>query len=148
MSSHPDAPPAAASSALYVTEGTRTGAWILAIVMLLANIAGYAFDLYQRFWWFDRILHAATLFALTFWAAIFLCSKVLTPSLDRWLIRLTIISGLGIAVGALWEVAEWGFDQVMPGNVIKGKHDTILDIIMDTLGALLAAGLSLRLIRP
>ena len=44
-------------------------AWGLAATLLLANVAGYAFDLYAAFWWFDRILHAATLFALTFWFA-------------------------------------------------------------------------------
>ena len=24
---------------------------------LVANVAGYALDLYQRFWWFERVLH-------------------------------------------------------------------------------------------
>ena len=127
------------------TPRSRTVAWVLASALTLANIAGYAFDLYAQFWWFDRILHAATLFAMTFWAAVFLCSKVLTPTRDHWLIRIAVIASLGIAVGALWEVAEWGFDQIMPANVIKGKHDTILDLIMDTAVSLLAAMLSLRM---
>ncbi len=53
--------------------------------------------------------------------------------------------GAGIACGALWEVAEWAFDQFAPGNVIKGKYDSILDIIMDTGGALVAGGLAILL---
>ncbi len=56
-------------------------------------------------------------------------------------------TGVGIALGALWEVAEWGFDQIAPGDVIKGKHDTIIDIVMDTAGALLAGILALWLAR-
>ncbi len=104
---------------MHINSGARVTAWVLAAVMLLANVAGYVFDLYQRFWWFDRVLHACTLFAMTFWAAVFLCSKVLAAGASYWWIRLLVIASIGIAVGAVWEVAEWGFDQVMPANVIK-----------------------------
>ena len=40
------------------------------------------------------------------------------------------------------KVADRAFDLVQRSNVIQGKTDTIVDIIMDTIGALLAAGLS------
>lgn len=132
---------------MHVTSGARTTAWLLAAVMLLANVAGYGFDLYQRVWWFDRILHACTLFAMTYWAAVFLCSKVLDAGAGYWWIRLLVIASIGIAIGAIWEVAEWGFDQVMPANVIKGKYDTVVDLIVDTIGAVLAAWLSLTMLR-
>jgi hypothetical protein len=130
------------------TQSGRAIAWVLAVVMLLANVAGYVFNLYQRFRWFDRILHACTLFALTFWAAVFLCGKVLNGSVGHRLIRVLLIASVGIALGAWWEVAEWGFDQVMPANVIKGKFDTVLGLIMDSFGAFLAAWLSLKVMRP
>ena len=130
------------------TRGGRAVAWGLAAALTLANVAGYAFDLYQRFWWFDRILHACTLFALTFCAAVFLCGKVLNGSADHRLIRVLLIAGVGVAVGAWWEVAEWGFDQLMPADVIKGKHDTVIDLVVDTFGAVLAARSSLWVLRP
>ena len=59
-----------------------------------------------------------------------------------------MLARVGIALGALWEVAEWGADLVLPGNVIKGKHDTVMDLIMDTAGALAAAALAVRCLRP
>lgn len=130
------------------TRAGRVAAWGLAAALTLANVAGYAFDLYQRFWWFDRILHSCTLFAITFWAAVFLCGKVLNGTADHRLIRVLLIAGVGVAVGAWWEVAEWGFDQLMPADVIKGKHDTIVDLVMDTCGAVLAARSSLGVLRP
>ena len=40
------------------TSGYAT-AWMLLILAGVANIAGYAFDLYQPFWWFDRVLHGS-----------------------------------------------------------------------------------------
>lgn len=133
---------------LQPTKSGRTIAWSLAAALLLANVAGYAFDLYQRFWWFDRVLHACTLFALTFWAAIFLCGKALNGTARHRPIHMLLIACVGVAAGAWWEEAEWGFDQLMPANVIKGKFDTVLDLIMDSLGAALAAWLSLKVLRP
>lgn len=133
---------------LQTTQAGRALAWVLAAVVLLANVAGYVFDLYQRFWWFDRILHACTLFALTFWAAVFLCSKVLTGTTGLRPLHILMIASVGVAAGGWWEVAEWGFDHLMPTDVIKGKYDTVLDLIMDSFGSVLAAWLSLKVMRP
>ena len=128
------------------TSQGRAIAWSLAVLLLAANVAGYAFDLYAAFWWFDRVLHAATLFALTLWLALFVCPPVLRPG--QPLLFILLIASLGVAIGAWWEVAEWGFDQLAPGDVIKGKHDTVIDIVMDTLGAVLAASLAPRFLVP
>lgn len=124
------------------TRSVRTIAWVLAAVLIGANVAGYTFDLYAAYWWFDRVLHAATIFAMTFWLAVFVFDAAIREGrAARFVI---LIACVGIAMGALWEVAEWAFDQVMPGDIIKGKHDTLMDIMMDTAGAVLAALLALR----
>lgn len=112
-------------------------AWGLAATLLLVNVAGYAFDLYSAFWWFDRILHAATLFALTFWFAEIVLRDTIREGHD--VLFVVLISSFGIAVGALWEIAEWAFDAFSSGNVIKGKNDTLIDVLMDTAGAVSAA---------
>jgi hypothetical protein len=57
------------SEAVMAASEGRWLAWGLAAVLLLANVAGCAFALYAASWRFDRILHAATLFAITFWFA-------------------------------------------------------------------------------
>ncbi|TPG57385.1 hypothetical protein EAH89_10610 [Roseomonas nepalensis] len=124
----------------------RTGkahalAWALAVALLAANVAGYAFDLYAAFSWFDRVLHAATILALTFWLAVMVLGDGVRTG--QAVLFVVLIASVGVAIGALWEVAEWVFDHVAPGNVIKGKDDTVLDIIMDTIGAVAAAALAL-----
>ena len=131
------------------TSEGRAVAWFLAIALGAANAAGYALDLYARFWWFDRILHACTILAATLWLALFVCRRVLLGGHggDGALLVL-VIASVGLAVGALWEVAEWAFDRIAPGDVIKGKNDTIIDIVMDTFGALAAGVASLRFLRP
>lgn len=123
----------------------RVIAWILLIAMGVANIAGYAYDLYHRIWWFDRVLHACTILAITLWLAVFVFNTALNRNRGGGLLYVILVASVGVALGALWEVAEWGFDQVAPGDVIKGKHDTLLDIVMDTAGALLAGIMALKL---
>lgn len=126
---------------MQATSRGRAIAWAFLVLLGLTNIAGYAFDLYQRFWWFDRVLHAATIFAVTLWLALFVFGRAFQAS-HAVLVALLIVS-VGLAIGAVWEVAEWGFDRVASGNVIKGKNDTVLDIVMDTFGATIAGLLCL-----
>lgn len=135
-------------SGLRATWAGRVAAWCLAAALALVNAAGYAFDLYRRFWWFDRVLHGCTLFALTFWGASILGGGALNGSANHHLTRVLLIAGLGVALGACWEVAEWGFDHLVPANVIKGKYDTVVDLVADTIGAVLAACRSLRVLLP
>ncbi|MBU8541928.1 hypothetical protein [Falsiroseomonas tokyonensis] len=132
---------------MQATSKGRAIAWFLLVVLGVANVAGYAFDLYQRFWWFDRILHGCTILAVTLWLALFVFGPVIEGGRGRSFLAVLLLASVGIALGALWEVAEWGFDQIAPGDVIKGKHDTIIDIVMDTAGALLAGILALWLAR-
>ena len=97
---------------------------------------------------FDRVLHGCTILAITFWLAIVVFGRFLRAAPPQPVLAFFLLASVGIAIGALWEVAEWGFDQFAPGNVIKGKHDSILDIVMDTLGAVLAGLLAVRFLRP
>ncbi len=130
------------------TTRGRVIAWVLLAILGLVNAAGYVLDLYARFWWFDRILHACTIFAVTLWLGLFVCNRALRGGPGRDALIVLMIASVGLAIGALWEVAEWGFDRIAPGDVIKGKYDTIIDIVMDTLGALLAGIAGLNFLRP
>jgi hypothetical protein len=124
----------------------RALAWWLAVILTLVNVAGYAIDLYAAFWWFDRILHAATLFAITFWFAAIVLGDAIREG--RGVHFVVLLSSFGIAIGALWEVAEWAFDAMAVGDLIKGKRDTLLDVLMDTAGAVSAALLARWYRRP
>ena len=136
-----------ADRVLEPTARGRALAWTLAALALAANVAGYAFDLYQSFGWFDRVLHGGTILAITFWLGLFVCARCLHPCIGRNLVAMLMLACVGIALGALWEVGEWGADLVLPGDVIKGKNDTVMDLIMDTAGALAAAVLAMRCLR-
>ena len=132
-------------------QATATGHVIassLLVALGAANIAGYAFDLYRQFWWFDRVLHACTILAVTLWLALFVFGRVIDGERGHSVLVVLLVASVGIALGALWEVVEWGFDRISPGDVFKGKHDTVIDILMDAAGAFLPGLLTLKLARP
>lgn len=133
---------------LQPTVQGRALAWALAALALGTNAAGYVFNLYQKFSWFDRVLHAGTMLAITLWLGLFVCARSLHPRNGQGLLAVFLLTCVGIALGALWEVAEWVADFLLPGDVIKGKNDTIIDLIMDTAGALAGAALAMRYLRP
>ncbi|MBO1073637.1 hypothetical protein [Roseomonas marmotae] len=85
---------------------------------------------------------AFALLALTFWLTVMFIGQGVREG--RAILFVLLISSVGITIGALWEVAEWVFDRFASGDVIKGKDDTMIDMIMDTAGAVAAAALALR----
>lgn len=123
------------------TDEGRVVAWGLLALAGIANTVAYTADLYQRWWWFDRALHPGTIFAITVALALLIFAKAFRPA--HPVLVAFLIASIGIAIGGLWEVAEWAFDRLASGDNIKGKHDTILDLITDTAGAVSAGLLSL-----
>ena len=118
----------------------RAIVWGIIAFAALANIAGYLWDFYEQFWWFDDVLHAYTTFSITLPLALLLYGDVLRGAHARSILLILVITSLGMGIGVLWEVAEWAYDQMVPENAILGKRDTIIDLILDALGAV-AAGI-------
>ena len=121
--------------------------WTMLIIALVVNAAGFFLNWYDQFAWFDKVDHGFTTFALTLYLGFVLVGKVLTGSQRHRVLFVLVVASLGLAVGTLWEFAEWAYDEVVPGDNIKGKFDTITDLMMDTLGALLAGVACLGLAR-
>ena len=48
---------------------------------------------------------------------------------------------LGVALGGLWEIVEWGSDNTLGSSLQLGNDDTIGDLIADSLGSLCGAAL-------
>ena len=128
---------------MHTSARNRAIVWGFLAIAALVNIAGYLWDLYQQFWWFDEALHAYTTFALTLPLALLLYGVVLHGAQTRPILFILAVASLGIATGALWEIAEWAYDHMVPENAILGKTDTMIDLIMDITGAL-AAGIVSR----
>jgi hypothetical protein len=116
---------------------------LLFMIAALINAAGWAWDLYNQPGPYDEIAHFYTMFAITLAAGYMLFNELMRGLGGHRVLFVLIITSLGIAIGALWEVAEWLADFVVAKQIISGLGDTITDIILDSGGALLAALLNL-----
>ena len=130
-----------------VEGGEKTAAWILLLLAGVANAAGYVFGLWDHPRWFDEVVHGFTILALTLMLGLHLYGRVYTGARTHPLLLTFTIASMGVGIGAVWEVAEWGYDQWAAGNVILGKWDTITDLVYDTLGALIAGAVATAMLR-
>lgn len=118
-----------------------------AVVAALAlNAAGYAFGLWRAIAWFDEATHLITPLLIAPVAYIALAKadgvpRTAAPGWNARLGRFVVTAALGLALAALWELFEWGLDGAAGTDFSPGYTDTLLDLLMDSLGAVLAGGL-------
>ena len=103
--------------------------FIAAIVVFIGGtlFLGEVYDFYNRFWWWDLIMHGGSAigFGLIGFVLVFMMFQG-----DRY-------AAPPIAV----EIFEFGMDQIFGLNMQKsGLLDTMWDLIMDFIGALIGAG--------
>jgi hypothetical protein len=102
---------------------------------------GEASGFYDRFWWWDILLHAGS--AAGFGLLGFVIMLYLTQS-SKLVASPFLVSSFSfcfaLAIGALWEIFEFTMDQTFGTNMQKsGLRDTMSDLIVDGGGALLAS---------
>ncbi|MDP8973475.1 MAG: hypothetical protein M3N45_09965 [Actinomycetota bacterium] len=122
--------------------------WGLAVFGTLVATASIVFGLYQVFPWFDEALHAYNFFALTLLLAVYAYGAVLTGAREHGFLLVLTITVIGLGLGALWEIGEFAYDRIVaPSSVILPKFDTVVDMLLDTGGALVAGLLLLWMLR-
>ena len=131
---------------MQTTPACRILVWTFIAIGVLATAATLWWKLYQMFWWFDKFLHFYNPFALTLLFTLLMYRIVLIGAHQHRFLFVLTVASLGLAVGVLWEVAEWVYDQIVQPNVIEGKPDTLIDLILDLWGGLVAGGVSLLMI--
>lgn len=131
---------------------------LLAIGFIFATLfLGEVRDFYVRFWWWDVVLHTGSGFLLGIIG--FLLVHVLNETEK---IGVHLKPGFvaffaflfAVGCGALWEIFEFSMDVLFKMNMQKqmlgdesGLTDTMFDLIVDTLGALVIAVLGFRYLK-
>lgn len=103
------------------------------IVTCAFNAAGLKWRLYDKIFFFDGVAHFITAFAITPCCSLFLLAPLLGAFKTHKIAFILISAGLGIAIGALWEIFE------LAVGMSANYADTISDLALDTAGAFLAA---------
>lgn len=106
-------------------------------VLLAAAVLawGNALSLYEHILYYDLLAH-------------FFVQMLIAPTLYFLLLRATgftvlgsqiqvviLVFALGLALGALWEIAEWTSDGIFGTSFVTGEADTMTDLIADACGA-------------
>ncbi len=116
----------------------------VAVIGLLASV--WAHSAQWQLDWLDEALHAYVPMAVTLVLVVYLYGTVLTGRDQHPLLFVLMVAAVGIALGAVWEIVEWVYDGLRPGNVIRGKLDTMIDLSLDALAGLAAGLIALWLV--
>lgn len=125
---------------------------LLAVVFIfsalfLGDIRGY----YDRFWWWDVLLHTSSgvLVGIAGFLLVFVLNRheEITVHLKPGFVALFSFA-LAMTVGTVWEIFEFGMDNFFGLNMQRtGLVDTMWDLIVDAVGALVIALLGYFYIR-
>jgi hypothetical protein len=118
--------------------------FIAAIVVFVGGtlFLGEVLDFYNRFWWWDMVMHAGSAigFGLIGFVLVFMMFQGDRYAAPPFAVAFFAFC-FALAIGAIWEIFEFGMDQVFGLNMQKsGLMDTMADLIMDFIGALIGAG--------
>lgn len=131
---------------------------LLAIAFVFASLfLGEMRDYYTRFWWWDIALHSFSglLLGIVGFLLVYVLNQVeeigmhIKPGFVAFFAFL-----FAVGTGALWEIFEFSMDSFFGTNMQKamlgdpsGLTDTMWDLIVDTLGALIISVLGYGYIR-
>lgn len=123
------------------------------LLLLVSDMtAGNLLGLYGRWPWYDKALHlgSSLLVGLIGFLGVYLLEASGRARLGRWTTRVAILL-VTLGVGAVWELAEYAVDRLLgratqtaPG--LAAHDDTMMDLLLDAVGGVLAALLGPRAI--
>jgi hypothetical protein len=119
----------------------RTFMAFIVLFIFATLFLGESLDFYNRFWWWDMAVHglSAIGFGIIGFLAVFMMFQGDRYSAPHFAVALFGFC-FALAIGTLWEIFEFGMDQIFGLNMQKsGLMDTMSDLIVDALGALLGA---------
>lgn len=94
-------------------------------------------DAYERFWWWDIMLHTSSGVVLGFVGFLVLYIMHLQQRLKMSAGMIAFLAFcVALATGALWEIFEFAADQFFGATMQNGNTDTMGDLVVDALGAL------------
>lgn len=119
--------------------------FIAAAFVFLSLFLGSATDFYYRYWWWDAVLHTGSGFLLGVigFVALFVLNRTdrIPREMTAGFICFFAVT-FAVFLGVVWEVFEFVVDRFTAANMQSqetGVVDTMQDLIVDTLGAVVVA---------
>ena len=102
---------------------------------------GEAFDFYEKYWWWDVLLHGGSAlgFGLIGFIFVFILFEGDRYAAPPWALSFMAFA-IAVSIGVMWEIFEFAMDQIFGLNMQKsGLIDTMWDLIVDVIGAFVGA---------
>lgn len=101
--------------------------------IFLGELAGF----YERYWWWDKMLHGGSAIGLGLTGVILMLILFKGDRLAAAPITVSLFAfSFAVAVGVLWEIYEFAMDQTFGMNMQRsGLVDTMWDLIINCVGA-------------
>jgi len=120
--------------------------FISALFVVLTLFLGSAADFYYKFWWWDIVLHTGSgiLLGIVGFLAVFLLNRTdrIPRGITPFFLCVFAVT-FAVTLGVLWEIVEFIVDCVAPATNMQSREtgvvDTMQDLIVDTLGAIVVA---------
>ncbi len=115
---------------------------IITIFIYASIYLGEVHEYYTVFWWWDLVLHTGSGIVLGFIGFIILFVMYRGRKVFASPFVIAVFSFcFAVAMGTIWEIFEFSIDQItgMPYMQDNSLFDTMTDLIVDSLGALLAS---------
>jgi hypothetical protein len=120
---------------------------LLAVLFIFASLfLGEVHRFYERVWWWDMVLHASSglLLGMLGFLLVYVLNENERVDLHLRPSFVALFAFLfALGAGVLWEIFEFGMDRLFGMNMQKpmfgdpsGLTDTMWDLILDALGAL------------
>lgn len=111
------------------------------LLSLAMHVMGHAFGWYEAFVYYDKMLHFSV--PLVFVLVLYALSQATNWIWDwRRVTPLEVgiyLFAMSVTLGVLWEILEFAMDQIAGTEEQNGLVDTMVDLIMDVLGAALGS---------
>ena len=111
---------------------------LIAILFIFSSIfLGFFMSYYDRVWWWDDLLHTSSGVVLGFGSFLFLYTLHYQKKLMSTPFIIAFLSFcFALAMGAVWEILEFITDFVFGSDAQRSLDDTMWDLIVASLGAL------------
>jgi hypothetical protein len=119
-----------------------SGFLVASVLFLIASLfLGEAVDFYERYWWWDLVLHIGSAIGFGLIGVILMLILVKGHRLTAAPVTVSFFAFcFAVTIGTAWEIWEFFLDQTFGLNTQKsGLDDTMWDLIVDCLGAAVGA---------
>jgi hypothetical protein len=113
--------------------------FIIAFLLFL-HLIGLYFEFYTLFWWWDKMAHfagSAVIASLGFYGVLSMQMAGKIHVNVRMMALFAFV--FAVAIGAVWEIGEYGSDVLLGTRNQAGNTDTMVDLINDTIAAAIVA---------